>query len=68
MAKKKKEYKPIKCGNCGTSFTPTRWWQKFCGSSCRFESWEKSNPRTSSKLAEEVGQLKDRVKSLEEKF
>jgi hypothetical protein len=32
---KKKPLDDMTCENCGTSFTPNRYWQKYCTSRCR---------------------------------
>lgn len=31
---------------CLEKFTPNRYWQKFCSSSCRMRDWEEKHPRT----------------------
>jgi hypothetical protein len=31
--------------SCGRAFKPTREWQKFCSSLCRFRAWDEENPR-----------------------
>lgn len=36
-----------KCKECGKPFQAKREWQKFCSDRCRWECWEKNNPRMS---------------------
>lgn len=33
------------CQNCGGKFETLRKWQRFCSESCRYEKWNKENPR-----------------------
>ena len=46
---KKKKVKQIMCAyqECLAKFTPNRYWQKFCSSTCRMSDWEEKHPRTS---------------------
>jgi len=37
---KKKE-----CLECGKEFVLKKSWQKFCSKKCRWQNWDKSNPR-----------------------
>lgn len=34
-----------KCEKCGRKFYWVRKWQKYCSAVCRWENWEKNNPR-----------------------
>ena len=35
-----------KCENCGTVYQPRTRTQRFCLPSCRWQAWNKRNPRT----------------------
>lgn len=34
-----------RCENCNRKYYQIRHWQKFCSDMCRWEKWEKENPR-----------------------
>ena len=40
-----KTYQTMKCLNCGKKTPKSREWKKFCSGDCRFEYWDKINPR-----------------------
>ena len=45
--KKGKGYKPrpsqqVSCQNCGTSYSTTRGWSRYCSKPCRSEWWKKA--------------------------
>lgn len=43
--KKKKEFPEKKCPKCQTAFKPSRSWQRFCSTPCRWQEWNKTHPR-----------------------
>jgi hypothetical protein len=34
--------------NCTSIFKPKRYWQNYCSSKCRYENWNRTNPRVKS--------------------
>lgn len=43
-----------RCKNCNRNFYWVRKWQKFCSEICRWENWEKNNPRVKRKELEKL--------------
>jgi predicted nucleic acid-binding Zn ribbon protein len=39
------EKKKVICEFCGKKFDPKRPWQKFCSQKCRWEKFNRDNPR-----------------------
>jgi hypothetical protein len=39
------------CKHCGKTFTPKKPWQLYDTSTCRWADWDKTHPRTKSRLA-----------------
>ena len=52
--KKNKQLNIKECEECGEEFKSKRQWQKFCSPQCRFDNWNKKNPRikTAQKMQE----------------
>lgn len=44
MKEDKKNLK--KCEECKELFEANRKWQRFCSPRCRFDNWDKNNPRS----------------------
>jgi len=65
MSNKKQAYPSKECPECHGQFIPTRFWQEYCSKECRWKYWSKRQKRDSSKLAEKVMKLEERVNKIE---
>lgn len=34
-----------KCEECGKTFKPGKYWQRFCSAACQMRNWAKRHPR-----------------------